>query len=147
MGLGSLTFHTPSLGGGILSPAVVPAAIGYYFVNTALISIAMSLQLGINPIRFWLIGTKENGLVEISLFAFGFLGAVSYHESPATVLALVIPVFITYFAFSRLRRSTRAGKHKKTLRKPIKSWKSGWPCEPLSLTAPTISLPDLVGES
>ena len=102
VGLASLAFHTLNLGDGILSPAVVPAAISYYFVNTALVSIAMRLQLGMNPIRFWLIGTRENGLVEISLFAFGFLGAVSYHESPATVLALVIPVFITYFAFSRL---------------------------------------------
>ena len=73
-----------------------------YLANTSLVTGAASLQMGLNPLRFWWMGTKENGLTELSLFAFGFLGAMAYLQSPWTIAALIIPVAIIYVAFSRL---------------------------------------------
>ena len=105
MGLTAVVFDALSTGDGLLTPAVVPAAACMYVVNTGLVSIAASLQLGISPVRIWWLGTRENGLAELSLFAFGFLGAVAYQESPWTVLALLIPVAVIYIAFSRLART------------------------------------------
>jgi hypothetical protein len=52
-----------------------------------------------NPFRFWWDGTRENGLAELSLLAYGFLGAVLYDVSPWTSLALFPPVIILYVAF------------------------------------------------
>ena len=83
----------------------MPAVAVMYMVNTALISLAAGLELGISPLRIWWRGTQESGLAELSLFAFGFLGAVAYRESPWTVVALFIPVAIIYIAFSRLARA------------------------------------------
>ena len=102
VGLTSALFHALTAGDGILAAAVVPAAACMYLLNTALVSGAVKLELGVNPVRVWWEGTRENGLAELSLFAFGFLGAVAYRESPWTVLALFIPVAIIYLAFSRL---------------------------------------------
>ena len=104
VGAASAVFHALAEGDGLLTAAVIPAAVTYYMVNTALISGAAGLQLGLNPARFWWMGTKENGLAELSLYAFGFLGAVAYRESPWTIMALFIPVAVIYFAFSRLAR-------------------------------------------
>lgn len=89
----------------VLSTAALPAAVVMYFANTALVTGAASLQTGMNPLRFWWTGTKENGPAEISLFAFGFLGALAYQESRWTIVALLIPVAVIYLAFSRLARA------------------------------------------
>ena len=105
VGLSSLAFHTLVKDDILLSWAIVPAAATYYMANTVLVSVAAGLQLGANPPRIWWKGTKENGLAELSLFAFGFLGAVAYRESPWAVLALFIPMAIIYLAFSRLASS------------------------------------------
>ena len=105
VGLASVVFHALTTGDGVLTPAVVPAVAVMYMVNTALISLAAGLELGISPLRIWWRGTQESGLAELSLFAFGFLGAVAYRESPWTVVALFIPVAIIYIAFSRLARA------------------------------------------
>ena len=86
VGAASAVFHALAEGDGLLTAAVIPAAVTYYMVNTALISGAAGLQLGLNPARFWWMGTKENGLAELSLYAFGFLGAVAYRESPWTIM-------------------------------------------------------------
>ena len=105
VGLTSVLFHALTASDGLLTPAIVPAAAVMYLVNTALVSGAASLQLGMNPLCFWWMGTRENGLAELSLFSFGFLGAVVYRESQWTVVALFIPVVIIYIAFSRLARA------------------------------------------
>ena len=76
-----------------------------YIANTSLVSVAASLQMGANPVRIWLMGTRENGLAELSLVAFGFLGAVVFRESLWTLVALVVPVTIIYVAFSGLARA------------------------------------------
>lgn len=111
MGLTSLVFHWLLEGDSMLTPAVVPAAVAMYMVNTALVSVAASLQIGVTPLRIWWVGTVSNGLAELSLLAFGFLGAVAYRESPWTVVALFIPVAVIYIAFSRLARTnTRLGE-------------------------------------
>ena len=74
VGLASLVFHTLASDGGVLTLAVAPAVVSMYIVNTALVSGAVGLQLGLNPMRVWWMGTKENGLAELALFAFGFSG-------------------------------------------------------------------------
>ena len=104
IGVTSLAFDAMVAGNGVMTVAVAAAAGIYYMINTALVSVAAGLQLGISPIKFWWMGTKENGLAELSLLSFGFLGAVVYRESPWTVVALFIPVAIIYVAFSRLGR-------------------------------------------
>jgi signal transduction histidine kinase len=76
-----------------------------YLVNTGLITGVASVQMFMNPFRFWWEGTKENGLAELSLLAYGFLGAVLYEVSPWTALALFPPVIILYIAFSSLGRT------------------------------------------
>ena len=102
IGATSLAFDAMVAGDGVMT---VAAAAGiYYMINTAMVSVAAGLQLGISPMKFWWMGTRENGLAELSLLSFGFLGAVVYRESPWTVVALFIPVAIIYIAFSRLGR-------------------------------------------
>ncbi len=105
VGLASALFHALTNGDGVLTPAVVPAAASMYLINTALVSVVVSLEMGLSPLRVWLMGTKENGLAELSLFAFGFLGAIAYRASPWTILALFIPVAIIYIAFTLLSRA------------------------------------------
>ena len=102
VGLTSLVFHELATDGALITPAVAGAAAVKYTANTALVTGAASIQTGTNPLRFWWMGTKENGPTELSLIAFGLLGALVYRESPWSVVALVIPVGIVYFAFSRL---------------------------------------------
>ena len=105
MGLTSATVRVLGAGGDPLSVAVIPAAATFYLVNTALVCGAASLQLGLNPLRLWWIGTKENGAMVLALLSFGFLGALVYQESPWTLVALFTPVAIIYVAFSRLGRT------------------------------------------
>lgn len=76
-----------------------------YMSNTALITAVVSVEMKINPLVFWWVGTKENGAAELSLLSFGFLGAVVYQVSPWTSAALIIPVAVIYVAFSRLATS------------------------------------------
>ena len=104
-GLASVLFHELSSGTGPISPAVVVAAGSMYLTNSALVTGVACLQLGMSPLRFWWAGTKRNGLAQLSLLAFGFLGAVVYGETPWAVAALVVPVIIIYSAFSRLARN------------------------------------------
>ena len=104
VGLASYVFHELAAEDELLTPAVAAAAAVIYLANTALVTGAASLQMGINPLRFWWMGTRENGPAELSLLAFGFLGAVVYEESAWTVVALFLPVAIIYVAFSRLAR-------------------------------------------
>ena len=104
IGATSLAFDAMVAGDGVMTVAVAAAAGIYYMINTAMVSVAAGLQLGISPMKFWWMGTRENGLAELSLLSFGFLGAVVYRESPWTVVALFIPVAIIYIAFSRLGR-------------------------------------------
>ena len=91
--------------GNLLTPSVPAAAAVGYALNTVLITGAVALQTSMNPLRLWWLGNKENGLAEIGLLSFGYLGAVAYRESPWTVVALFIPVAVIYFAFSRLART------------------------------------------
>jgi signal transduction histidine kinase len=105
VGLSSFVFHGLSQGDALISAALIPAAATMYLVNTGLITGVASVQMLLNPFRFWWEGTKENGLAELSLLAYGFLGAVLYDVSPWTALALFPPVVILYVAFSSLGRT------------------------------------------
>ena len=105
VGLTAVAFEALSSGDGVLTPAV--AAASMYMVNTVLVSVVVRLQVGVNPLTVWWTGTRESGLAEISLLAFGFLGALVYNESAWTVVALFIPVAIIYLAFSRQAKTNR----------------------------------------
>ena len=104
-GVTSYLFHTLGSTGEYLTPVIILAAGAMYISNTALITAIVSLEMKINPLTFWWMGTKENGAAELSLLSFGFLGAMVYDESPWTSAALIIPVAVIYVAFSRLASS------------------------------------------
>ena len=104
-GVTSYLFHTLGTGGEYLTPVIILAAAAMYVSNTALITAVVSVEMKLNPLVFWWMGTKENGAAELSLLSFGFLGAMVYHESPWTSAALIIPVAVIYVAFSRLASS------------------------------------------
>ena len=104
-GVTSFVFHTLGTTGDYLTPVIILAGGAMYLTNTALITAIVSVEMKINPLLFWWMGTKENGAAEISLLSFGFLGAVVYQESPWTSAALIIPVAVIYVAFSRLASS------------------------------------------
>ena len=107
VGLTAVAFEALSSGEGVLTPAVAAAAASMYMVNTVLVSVVVRLQVGMNPLTVWWTGTRENGPAEVSLLAFGFLGALVYNESAWTVVALFIPVAIIYVAFSRQAKTNR----------------------------------------
>ena len=71
-------FHAMAPEDVLLTGAVAGAAAMVYMANTALVTGIVSLEMGVNPARVWRMGTKENGPAELSLLAFGFLGAVAY---------------------------------------------------------------------
>ena len=100
----SWVFHALA-GDGLLTLAVAVAMGVMYAANTGLIVTVVSVQIREAPWRLWWQGTRENGLAELSLFAFGYLGAVAYQEHPMVLVALLTPVFVIYFAFSRLARA------------------------------------------
>ena len=104
VGLTSVVFHSLAPDGSLLGPAVALAVGVYYLVNTGLVSAAVGLQLAVNPFRFWWNGTRENGLSELSLFAFGLLAAVLYEANPWAIATVLIPVAVIYVAFSSLAR-------------------------------------------
>ena len=104
-GSGSFLFHTLYSGDTAITVAVLPTAAVMYLVNTSLVSGAAALFLAQNPVRIWWMGTRANGLAELSLFAFGFVGAVAYSQAPWTVLGLLTPVAIIYLAFSQLAKA------------------------------------------
>ena len=101
-GVTSYLFHTLGSSGEFLTPVIALAVAAMYISNTALVTAVVSLEMKINPLSFWWMGTKENGAAELGLLSFGFLGAVVYEESPWSSAALIIPVSIIYLAFSRL---------------------------------------------
>ena len=105
VGVTSFLFHSLGSTGEYLTPVIILAAAAMYITNTALITTIVSVEMKINPLVFWWMGTKENGAAELSLLSFGFLGAVVYQESPWTSAALIIPVAVIYVAFSRLASS------------------------------------------
>ena len=101
-GVTSYLFHNLGTSGDLVTPVIIAAAAAMYMTNTALVTAVISLEMKVNPFKFWWMGTKENGAAELSLLSFGFLGAVAYEESPWASAALIIPVAIIYLAFSRL---------------------------------------------
>ena len=105
VGATSVVFGALTTGEGVLTPVVVPPAAVMYLANTILVSGAVGLQVGVNPLRVCWSGTMENGPAELGQLAFGFLGAVAYRESPWMIVALFIPVAVIYLAFSRLARA------------------------------------------
>ena len=107
VGMTSLVFDALATTGQVLTPAVVPAAGVLYLANTSMVTLAASLQLGANPLRLWWRGTRENGPSELAQLAVGFLGAMAYLESRWTLAALVMPVGVIYFAFSRQANAFR----------------------------------------
>ncbi len=101
-GVASYLFHTFGTSGDFIAPVVLASAAAMYMTNTTLVTMVVSIEMKVNPFKFWWMGTKENGAAELSLLSFGFLGAMAYEESPWASAGLIIPVAIIYLAFSRL---------------------------------------------
>ncbi|MBI2919175.1 MAG: HAMP domain-containing histidine kinase [Chloroflexi bacterium] len=106
-GIASWAFHLLAADNLSTFAVLVPLVL-MYLVNTGLVSLVVGFQIRANAAKVWWQGTKGNGLAEVSLFSFGYLGAVSYHENPPILLALLVPVVIIYFAFSRLANTNAA---------------------------------------
>lgn len=88
--------------GSLISPTIFLAAAAMYLMNSGLVSLVAATQLRANPVRFWIAGTRESGPPELSLYAFGYLGALAYEANTLAIVAVLLPVFIVYHAFSRL---------------------------------------------
>jgi hypothetical protein len=86
----------------LISASILLASAAMYSINSSLVSLMAATKLRQNPFKFWLIGTRESGPPELSLFAFGYLGALAYEANALAIVAVLLPVFIVYLAFSRL---------------------------------------------
>ena len=92
-----------ALGGDIFSVvAVAGAAAAMFLANTGLVSVVVGVQIRMHPATIWWMSSREGSLVEVSLFAFGYLGAIAYNQLSWSLVALFIPVGIVYLAFKRL---------------------------------------------
>ena len=104
-GLASLIFHALSTDDSVFTPAVLAAGVCMQMVDTSVVTVAASLQLKANPLRFWWVGTVQTGSAALSLFAIGFLGAMAYQQNPWATVAVGIPVVLIYFTLSRMART------------------------------------------
>jgi signal transduction histidine kinase len=86
----------------LISASILLASAAMYSINSSLVSLMAATKLRQNPFKFWLIGTRESRPPELSLFAFGYLGALAYEANALAIVAVLLPVFIVYLAFSRL---------------------------------------------
>ena len=91
---------------GLISTSIFLADAAMFFSNNGLVSLIAATQLRQTPIKFWLIGIRKAGPPELSLFAFGFLGAQTYEADALATVAVLLSVFIVYHAFSRLTATT-----------------------------------------
>ena len=105
-GMASWAFHALSAGT-LMTPAVIAAAGIMYFLNSALVSLAVGLEGSRSPSVIWWTGTKSIGLGDLALYGLGFLGAVAYLQSPWAILALVVPLAVIYVAFRQLTRANQ----------------------------------------
>jgi signal transduction histidine kinase len=105
VGLASVSFHELNPDDKLLTPVIMVAALVMFLANTALVTMAASLQIRMNPFRFWWMGTKESGPAEIALMGVGILGALAYREHPAAITLVVVPAAVVYLATSGLTRA------------------------------------------
>lgn len=105
VGLASLVFHELNPDDTLLTPGIMAAAVAMYMANTALVTVAVSLQIRMNPLQFWWMGTKGNGPAEAALMGVGILGALAYRESPVAIALVVVPAAVVYLASSGLARA------------------------------------------
>lgn len=81
--------------------AILAVATSQYLVNTGLVSLGASLQLGYNPVRLWLGRLKSELTGEIALFSLGFVAALVTAQWLGAIAVLVVPVVIVYRAIER----------------------------------------------
>ena len=91
----------------LISTSIFLADAAMYFINNGFVSLIAATQLRQPPVKFWLIGIREAGPPELSLFAIGFLGAQAYEADALAIVAVLLPVFIVYHVFSRLTATTQ----------------------------------------
>lgn len=73
---------------------LVGAAIGMHLVNTALVSIAAGLQLGVSPVRVWWRNIALDLTPHVTLTVVGSLAAMIAERSPFFVPLLALPGFL-----------------------------------------------------
>ncbi len=86
------------------------AVITYFCLNSFLISIVIALSEGFSVIDTWRTNFKDVVFQDFALAAIGILIALIYHQHPAAVLLLMLPLLITYYAlrnYMELRTQTQ----------------------------------------
>jgi HD-GYP domain-containing protein (c-di-GMP phosphodiesterase class II) len=91
--------------------AVAAAAIAMHLVNCAFVSIAVALQLRLNPLRVWATNLSQDVPVNIALTAIGGIAAIIALAEPLALPLLALPVVLVRHAarqLIQLRRDTMA---------------------------------------
>jgi HD-GYP domain-containing protein (c-di-GMP phosphodiesterase class II) len=91
--------------------AVAAAAIAMHLVNCAFVSIAVALQLRLNPLRVWATNLSQDVPVNVALTAIGGIAAIIALAEPLALPLLALPVVLVRHAarqLIQLRRDTMA---------------------------------------
>ena len=83
---------------------LIPAGVFLYLSNAGLVSVAVALQMRLNPISIWARGTLQNGFAEVAQLGFGIMGAIIYQQSPWGIFVLLLLLVVVYIGLSRLAR-------------------------------------------
>jgi putative nucleotidyltransferase with HDIG domain len=89
--------------------ALLAAVIIYFCLNSLFISVVIALAEGFSVTDIWIINIKDVVFQDFALAAIGILIALIYHQEPAGVLLLLLPLLITYYAlhnYMELRTQT-----------------------------------------
>ena len=93
------------------SVAIVAAGVAKYLVQTALVDLAVSLQLKRRPLERWWELHRRDLPYETSLYLLGALAAVSAGDDPGALMLFAIPMLAMLVAMretARVREQTRA---------------------------------------
>lgn len=87
--------------------AMVVAAAVFYLVNTGLVAVAATLQLGSNPLRLWLVTLADDREAQVTMAALGIVAAHLTETEPLMLPALVPPLVLVHRAIRENVRSRR----------------------------------------
>lgn len=94
-----------------IAGAVAVAAVAMHLTNCALVALAVSLQLRLNPLRVWATNLGQDVPVNIALAAIGGIAAIIALAEPLALPLLALPVVLVRHAarqLIQLRKDTMA---------------------------------------
>lgn len=94
-----------------IAGAVGATAMAMHLTNCALVSMAVSLQLKLNPIRVWATNLSQDLTINIALAAIGGMAAIIALAQPLALPLLALPVILVRHAANQLiqlRKDTMA---------------------------------------